>query len=158
MNCLPQKVNWNIISFRTNTEWLYSYSQNSISIKLVIYCNGYPTGNWQSSIRLNFWSSCLLDWLRPCADSIIQGFCRPVIKVSNLDTIHLINKIYYSRLVFFNKLSATKGKLKNSCLQYESLIRNSNIYTVRIAFLSNWSFIVLVTQRIAGSLVYSHYR
>ena len=59
-------------------------------------------------------------------------------KVSNLDTIHLINKFYYSRLVlFFNKLSATKGKLKNSCLPYESLIRNGYIYTVRIAFPSH---------------------
>ena len=66
-------------------------------------------------------------------------------KVCNLDTIHLINKIYYSRLVFFfDKLSATKGKLKNSCLPYESLIRNDYIYTVRIAFLSNWSFIVYI--------------
>ena len=74
-------------------------------------------------------------------------------KVSILATIHLINKIYYSRLVFFDKLSATKGKLKNSCLPYESLIRNGYIYTVRIAFLSNWSFIVLVTQRVTCSLV-----
>ena len=36
---------------------------------------------------------------------------------------------------FFNKLSATKGKFKHSCLPYESLIRNGYIYTVRIAFL-----------------------
>ena len=39
---------------------------------------------------------------------------------------------------FFDKLSATKGKLKNSCLLYEYLIQNGYIYTVRIAFLSNW--------------------
>ena len=59
---------------------------------------------------------------------------------------------------FFNKLSATKGKLKNSCLPYESLIRNGYIYTVRIAFLSHMlvsPFIVLVTQRATGSLVYN---
>ena len=32
----------------------------------------------------------LLDWLRPCVDSTIQGFSRPVMKVGNLDTIEFI--------------------------------------------------------------------
>ena len=71
-----------------------------------------------------------LDWLRPCVDSIIQGFSRPVMKVSNLDTIHLINKFYYSRLVFFDRMSSTKGKLKNSCIPYKSLIQNGYIYSI----------------------------
>ena len=74
--------------------------------------------------------------------------------ISNLDASHLINKIYYSRLVL-DKLSATKDKLRNSCHPYESLIRNGYTCTVRIAFLSNWSFIVLVTQLVTGSLVFN---
>ena len=40
-------------------------------------------------ILIKVWSSCLLDCLRPCVDSIIPGFSRSVMKVSNLDTIDL---------------------------------------------------------------------
>ena len=41
-------------------------------------------------ILIKLWSSCLLDCLRPCVESIIQGFSRPVMKVINLDTIGFI--------------------------------------------------------------------
>ena len=48
---------------------------------------------WHYGVILNsnlYRSSCLLDWLRPFVDSIIPGFSRPVMKVSNLDTIEFI--------------------------------------------------------------------
>ena len=34
-------------------------------------------------ILIKVWSSCLLDCLRPCVDSIIQGLNRPVMEVSS---------------------------------------------------------------------------
>ena len=43
----------------------------------------------------------LLDCLRPCVDSIIQVFGRPVMKVSNLDTIEFIfNFILFNFILF----------------------------------------------------------
>ena len=72
---------------------LFSYIKyfhfNLMAIKSSIYLYTYKT------------LVVLLACLRPCVDSIIQGFSRPVMKVCNLDTITLINKFYYSRLVFF---------------------------------------------------------
>ena len=76
-------------------------------------------------------------------------------KVSNFDTIHLINKFYYSKShwsFFFNKLSATKGKLKNSCFLYESLVSewlhiyNQNSICNIFYHMLVSPFIVLVTQ------------
>ena len=71
------------------------------------------------------WSSCLLDclvawfldWLRSCVHSIIHGFSRPVMKVSNLDTIECIFNLIYSVFIYLFYLF---------CTVVVSWIRNNN--------------------------------
>ena len=56
----------------------------------IVACTWPKSHDISLYIFIKLWSSCLIDWLRPCVDSIIQGFSQPVMKVGRirLDSHH----------------------------------------------------------------------
>ena len=83
---------------------LYSLCQPGMidiqSIYLSIYLSIY--------ILIKLWSSCLLDWLRPCVDSIIQGFSRSVMKIGWIIVPPVTQVLRSKWLNFFSRCTERK--------------------------------------------------
>ena len=80
--------------FENSTEWdnISYFAKRMFFVYLSIY------------ILMKLWSPCmigwLIDWLRPCVDSIIQGFSRPVMKVGRIIYSSASNSTFKVKFLF----------------------------------------------------------